>query len=80
MAGISFRQKTALVVFGVVSCALIVESALRIAGCAYLFSRERRDKLFYNRFDLKQYRILCLGESTTACEGDTAYPRQLEGY
>lgn len=79
MAEISFRQKTALVIFGIVSCALIVESALRIAGSAYLFSQERHNKLSDNRFDPRQYRILCLGESTTACEGDTAYPRQLEG-
>ena len=79
MAGASLRQKAALVILGVALSAFIVESTLRIAGFAYLSSQECLNKLSYNRFNLKQYRILCLGESTTACEGDTAYPRQLEG-
>lgn len=79
MAGISLKQKAALVIFGIALSGLMVESALRIAGFAYLCSQEYLNKSSYDGLNLKQYRILCLGESTTACEGDTAYPRQLEG-
>ena len=79
MAGISLKQKAALVIFGIALFGSMVESALRIAGFAYLCSQEYLNKASYDGLNLKQYRILCLGESTTACEGDTAYPRQLEG-
>lgn len=79
MAGVSLRQKAALIMTGIVLSVLVVECTLRISGFIYLFAQELLNKPSGNRPGLRQYRILCLGESTTACEGDTAYPRQLEG-
>ncbi|TBR18665.1 hypothetical protein EPO66_01295, partial [bacterium] len=78
MVKTSFKQRIGLIILGIILFTVIVEVILRIAGFVYLFSQECRNQLSYNRFNPKQYRILCLGESTTACEGETSYPRQLE--
>ncbi len=78
MVKTSFKQRIGLIILGIILFTVMVEAALRIAGFVYLFSQECRNQLSYNRFNPKQYRILCLGESTTACEGETSYPRQLE--
>ncbi len=62
----SFRQKILLIIFGLCLCAVLLELGLRIGGFVILSLQEYR-----NRISLKQkgtYRILCLGESTTANE------------
>jgi len=60
----SFRQKIVLIIFGLCLCAVLLELGLRLGGFIFLSLQE-----YKNRISLKQkgtYRILCLGESTTA--------------
>ncbi len=55
---------------------VILESVLYLYGVIFLSVQERR-----NLISIKQqgaYRILCLGESTTAYGGNESYPSQLE--
>lgn len=75
MKEISIRQKIILSIFGLFLTVVLLEAGLRIGGFVYLSLQEYR-----NRISLKQkgrYRILCLGESTTA-GGKESYPGQLE--
>lgn len=65
-------QKGVLILLGVLLACVLLELALRIGGWMFLTLQETR-----NRFSLRQggaYRVLCLGESTTANQ----YPRFLE--
>ena len=69
-------QKIAFIIFGICSALIIIELGLRIGGRAFFYSQELR-----NQTSLKQkgeYRILCLGESTTAFGGKYSWPAQLE--
>ena len=73
MDKISTKQKIALFVFGLFLFLILLELGLRLGGFILLSIQEYR-----NRLSLKQkgtYRIICLGESTTAC---TDYPEQLQ--
>jgi len=72
----SFKQRLLLVIFGVFLAVIFLEIGLRIAGSIVLYLQERHDHL---TFDHHEYRILCLGESTTALGGEDSYPSQLEG-
>ncbi|MBN2407384.1 MAG: tetratricopeptide repeat protein [Elusimicrobia bacterium] len=68
-------KRSILVFSGLLGAVLLLEILMRIAGFSYTAFQE-----FGNRVTLKKkdsYRIMCLGESTTA-GGDTSYPRQLE--
>ena len=68
----SFCQRTSLVFFGLLLAFLILEAGLRLAGFALTALQEDR-----NRIALKKggdYRVLCLGESTTQGQ----YPPFLE--
>lgn len=72
----SLGQKFLLLIFGLILTLILLESLLRIGGWIF-FSNQEKD----NRLSLKrqgEYRILCLGESTTALGGENSYPRQLE--
>lgn len=72
----ALKQKIGLVLFGVFLCLVLLEIAMRLAGLAIASLQEQR-----NRFSIRQggqYRILCLGESTTAFGGVDSYPYQLE--
>jgi tetratricopeptide (TPR) repeat protein len=72
----SLRQKIILMLFGVFLCFIILEAGLRLGGFIFLFLQERR-----NIVSLRQkgaFRIMCLGESTTALGGAYSYPSQLE--
>ena len=73
---IPLGQKIALIIFGLFLCLALLEIGLRIGGFVFLSLQEHR-----NRIALKQkgaYRIMCLGESTTAIGGEDSYPSQLE--
>lgn len=73
---ISTKEKLCLLVLGLVLCLFTLEAGLRIGGYIFLFIQERR-----NASTLEQkgaYRIMCLGESTTALGGEDSYPSQLE--
>jgi tetratricopeptide (TPR) repeat protein len=68
----SLSQRFFLLVFGVLCCILIIEIGLRLGGLAFSSLQQHR-----NYLSIKQkgaYRILCLGESTTARQ----YPPFLE--
>jgi tetratricopeptide (TPR) repeat protein len=73
--GIPLRQKAGLIIFGLFLFLILLEIGLRIGGFIFLSLQEYR-----NISSLRQkgeYRILCLGESTTA-GGKESYPSQLE--
>jgi len=76
MAKTSFRQKIGLFLLGTLLAFILLEIFLRAGGMIFGFFQEQ-----VNRKSLKQYgeyKILCLGESTTALGGEYSYPRQLE--
>jgi tetratricopeptide (TPR) repeat protein len=71
----SLKQKLSLIIFGIFLSVVFLEVALRMAGAVFLYLQERDNHL---SFDHNEYRILCLGESTTALGGEDSYPSQLE--
>jgi lysophospholipase L1-like esterase len=68
----SFRTKIALIIFGVCLFFLLLETGLRLGGSLILSIQEYRN--LKSAKDKGAYRILCLGESTTAGQ----YPAVLE--
>lgn len=72
MSRTSFWQKISLVIFGISLTIVLLETGLRIAGFVLLSTQERRNKISINKKG--SYRIMCLGESTTARQ----YPLFLE--
>jgi len=67
-----FYQKIALVIFGVFLTVVILEIGLRLGGFILLSIQEHRNSLSISKRG--SYRIMCLGESTTAGQ----YPPFLE--
>lgn len=51
---------------------------MRLAGGVYLYWQDYQNSRALQREDKGEYRILCLGESTTALGGENSYPAQLE--
>ena len=73
---IILRQKIAFIILGLFLCFILLEAGLRLGEFVFLSLQEHR-----NIVSLKQkgqYRIMCLGESTTAFGGNSSYPAQLE--
>jgi len=68
--------KILTIVFGAFLCLILLELGLRLAGSVFLSSQERRNKASIHQKGT--YRILCLGESTTAIGGVYSYPSQLQ--
>lgn len=71
----SRKQKIVLIIFGLLLFLILLEISLRLGGFIFLSIQEHR-----NMVSLRQkgaYRILCLGESTTA-GGESPWPNQLE--
>ena len=65
----------ALFLAGTLVALILIESALRVGGWAYL----RRVRARGPSADSGGVvRVLCIGESTTAFGGESSYPRQLE--
>jgi len=72
----SVKQKIGLVLLGIFFTVILLEIGLGVGGTIFLWLQESR-----NLSSIKKkgtYRILCLGESTTALGGQNSYPRQLE--
>ena len=72
----TFKQKIALIAFGLFLGIVLLEIGLRIGGAVILHLQEQS-----NLASLKEkgeFVIMCLGESTTAVGGNNAYPAQLE--
>ncbi|MFA5090205.1 MAG: tetratricopeptide repeat protein [Candidatus Omnitrophota bacterium] len=77
-SAISLCQKTALIIAGICLGVVFLEAGMRLAGFIFSSLQEGR-----NRISLQQkssYRIMCVGESTTAYAigGESCYPSQLE--
>jgi len=72
----SFWQKIALVLFGVLITLALLEIGLRIGGGIFVSLQEHRNRVSLSRKGT--YRIMCVGESTTAMGGNASYPSQLE--
>ncbi|MFH1037519.1 MAG: tetratricopeptide repeat protein [PVC group bacterium] len=72
----TFKQKIALIVFGLFLGIVLLEIGLRIGGFIFLYLQERANLASLTQRG--EFVIMCLGESTTALGGDNAYPRQLE--
>ena len=60
----SFMQKIFLFAFGLFLCAILLESGLRAGGFIFLSFQEHKNAISARQKGA--YRILCLGESTTA--------------
>jgi Tfp pilus assembly protein PilF len=69
-------RKIILIILGLFLCAVLLEIALRIGGVVFLSIQEYRNRISAN--NKGTYRIMCLGESTTALGGKDSYPSQLE--
>jgi Tfp pilus assembly protein PilF len=72
---VSNKQKITLIICGVLFSFVILEIGLRIGGFIFLSLQERKNQIFIKQPGI--YRIICLGESTTAGTEDS-YPFQLE--
>lgn len=69
-------KKILLIFFGLFFCLFLLEVSLQIAGFLLSYTQERRN--MQRLPETKTYRIVCIGESTTACGGADSYPSQLE--
>lgn len=78
MNRIAFKQKIALIILGIFLSVLMLEAGLRLAGRMYLVWQDYQNSRALKKEDKGEYRILCLGESTTAFGGESSYPQQLE--
>ncbi|MBU1864207.1 MAG: tetratricopeptide repeat protein [Candidatus Omnitrophica bacterium] len=72
----TWLKKIVVMLFGVLICIVILEIGLRVGGFACLFMQEYRNRAGLDEGNA--YRILCLGDSTTAGSSPTMYPQQLE--
>lgn len=70
------KQKILLVTLGLFLTFVMVEGGMRITGWAISTVQQQRN--IQKARARGTYRILCLGESTTAMGGDQSYPAQLE--
>ena len=76
MKRMTTKQKIALILFGLFLCMILLETGLRIGGFIILSLQEYRNMASIR--EKGEYRIMCLGESTTADGGKYSYPSQLE--
>lgn len=78
MNRIGFGQKAALIILGILIFTFTLEIVLRLGGVLYLSLQERGNRLSLERSGPGQFRVLCIGESTTALGGKDSYPILLE--
>lgn len=76
MPYIPVKQKIILSLFGIFLFIILLETGLRLGGYTISFWRKINEKNYFNR--RSEYRIICLGESTTARGGQFSWPAQLE--
>lgn len=76
MQKVSIKQKLGLILFGVFLCLFIFEAGMRLWSNVLLCAQEQKNKV--STLKISEYRILCLGESTTVWGGDNSWPAQLE--
>ncbi len=71
----TLKQKILLALFSLIFLFLILEGGLRLGGFIFVYLQNQHNKISSTQ---KEFRILCLGESTTALGGGDSYPAQLE--
>ena len=71
---LKFKQKISLLFFSFLTTLVILEIILRVGGILFNFRQEWGNR---TNFESGEFRILCIGESTTALGGENAYPYQL---
>ena len=64
------------IILGISLFFMAMEGMLRLGGLTFLSVQEYANRVSLSQYN--EYRILCVGESTTALGGEYAYPRQLE--
>src|SRR3989338_6589577 len=69
------KQKIALVFLGVFLTLVVLELILRVGGAAFFYLQEKTNR---PSFQSSEYRIMCIGESTTALGQESSYPSQLD--
>ena len=75
MPGTTFRQKCLLILVSLFITFVLLEVALRVGGHVFnVWQRSSRP----DGIGTDSFRILCIGESTTALGGDDSYPSQLK--
>lgn len=72
----SLKQKLGLILFGTFLGIALIEVLLNLGGIFFLSVQELRNWSSAKSGD--SFRILCLGESTTAIDDGHSYPRQME--
>ena len=70
------KRKVGLILLGTFVSILILEIMMRLGGIVWLQFQNPVNKKYFDRNN--SYRIMCLGESTTAWGGDDSWPNQLE--
>lgn len=65
------------ITLGLFLCLIMIELSLYAVGLLFEFSQEKRNSAALQEKEV--YRILCLGDSTTAVGGKDSWPAQLEG-
>src|SRR3989338_5320886 len=71
-----FRQKILLVLSGILISLVLLEAFFRLGGFLFLHLKEQRNQQGLSQQNT--FRILCIGESTTALGGEQSYPSYLE--
>ncbi len=69
------KQKILLGLLSLFSFLILLEAGLRVGGFIFTLQKEQRNKISLKD---NEFRILCLGESTTAIGGENSYPSQLQ--
>ena len=69
-------KKIILTILGIFFSLLLLEAGLRVGGLAVLFLQKHSQEISIRQRG--SYRIMCLGESTTAIGGETSFPSQLQ--
>jgi tetratricopeptide (TPR) repeat protein len=72
----TLRQKILLIAGSVFFVLVLLELLMRGGGATFFFLQDMRNRASLEAKDA--YRILCIGESTTAWGGNDSYPSQLE--
>jgi len=72
----SLKQKIILIFLSIILTFICLEVTLRAGGFLFLFFQERANQIGLT--DPDAYRVLCIGESTTAFGDEFSYPSQLE--
>jgi len=72
----SRKQKFVLILLGIVLSFVCLEIILRAGGALFFLLQDQRNRA---SFSPDEFRVVCIGESTTVLGGENSFPAQLEG-